>query len=221
MSEALVLCPGCSRHVREHERACPFCRVVRAPSRAAALLAGAVFAGALSQGEGLHAQPLGPRFDMDHAPAQGYGAPPSYDRMFPGATPAPPPPPAAPAAPVTTAQVRARVIVTGLSSSATAPLLSAVYARRASLARCLNLAEAPEQRRATLIVEFQLTPAGRVGFLRLDQRDERFARCVVATLRTLRVRLAAPVTDNVTGSIVVSAAPPPPHLPPSPPPRRR
>jgi hypothetical protein len=209
MSEALVLCSGCSRHVREHERACPFCRVVRAPSRAAALLAGAVFAGALSQNGELHSQPLGPRLTMDHAPAQGYGAPPSYDRM----APLEPPAPAAPVAPVTPAQLRARVTVTGLSSSATAPLLSAVYARRAALARCLNLAEAPEQRSAALIVEFALTPAGRVGFLRLDDRDERFARCVVATLRTLRVRLATPVTENVTGNLVLSVAAPPPRSP--------
>ncbi len=223
MSEALVLCSGCSRHVREHERACPFCRAVRAPSRAAALLAGAVLAGALAQGAAVDAQPIAPRLTLEHAPAQGYGAPPLFHRPGEGVAepPAPPPPPAAP---VSAAQLRARVTVNGLSPSATAPLLAAVNARRAGLARCLNLAEAPAQRRDPLLVEVALTPAGRVAFLRVDERDERFARCVVTTLRNLRARLATPMTDNVIASVVVSAAPPPPHLPPhrppSPPPRR-
>lgn len=213
MSEALVLCSGCSRHVRAHEPACPFCRVVRAPSRAAALLAGAVLAGALAQGAAVDAQPLGPRLNMDHAPAQGYGAPPLYDRVGVGETPAPPPP--APAAPVTAAQLRANVTVTGLSPSATAPLRAAVNARRPALARCINLAEAPEQRRTPLIVEFELSPEGRVNFVRLDDRDARFARCVVATLRPLRVRFATLLTENVMASLVVNPAPAPPPLPPS------
>lgn len=82
MTEALVSCAACSRHVRASETACPFCRVAREPSAAtrtslAALAFGAALAGAAPAG----AQPAS-RLGMEHAPAQGYGAPPLHP--FPG-----------------------------------------------------------------------------------------------------------------------------------------
>lgn len=82
MTEALVSCAACSRHVRASETACPFCRVAREPSAAtrtslAALAFGAALAGAVPA----DAQPA-PRLGMEHAPAQGYGAPPLHP--FPG-----------------------------------------------------------------------------------------------------------------------------------------
>jgi len=86
MTEALVVCVGCYRHVRSSERACPFCAATlgapAAASRPGALHT-AVIAAALALGlsDRAHAQqtpgPLGnPRIGMEHAPAQGYGAPP-------------------------------------------------------------------------------------------------------------------------------------------------
>lgn len=86
MTEALVVCVGCYRHVRSSERACPFCAALLgapAPASRPGALHTAVIAAALALGlsDRAHAQqthgPLGnPRIGMEHAPAQGYGAPP-------------------------------------------------------------------------------------------------------------------------------------------------
>lgn len=205
----LVLCSGCSRHVRAHESACPFCRVVRAPSRAAALLAGALLAGALSQGGDAHAQLLGPRETMQHAPAQGYGAPPSFDPMRIYREPAPAP---APAPPIDPTRLRTRVVVTPRAPVAAAPMLSALSSRRVALTRCLERADPQPPASASLRVEFDLTPAGRVEGVRVD--DGHFGgadRCVQNALRPLRVRLSAPLAASVHVAVTVSIdAPPPP-----------
>jgi hypothetical protein len=78
MTETLVTCASCSRHVRASEATCPFCLVAREPSThtrtsLAALAFGAALAGAVPA----DAQPA-PRLTMEHAPAQGYGAPPFH-----------------------------------------------------------------------------------------------------------------------------------------------
>lgn len=72
MNEPLVPCSACRRHVRAGESSCPFCRASRVG--AAAVVAGALCLGALAHDAS--AQPLPPRLQMEHAPAQGYGAPP-------------------------------------------------------------------------------------------------------------------------------------------------
>ncbi len=76
MSHTLILCESCHRHIRAGEGACPFCRAtsVGLTSRAASVIAGVALVGALSHDAS--AQPINPRLHMDHAPAQGYGAPP-------------------------------------------------------------------------------------------------------------------------------------------------
>jgi hypothetical protein len=84
MTDALVPCPACCRHLRASEPACPFCRAPRplaAPStvttgNGASRLAGALLAATVSLTGLADAQPLHPRLGMEHAPAQGYGAPP-------------------------------------------------------------------------------------------------------------------------------------------------
>lgn len=44
--ERLVVCPGCQRHVKEHDARCPFCHHANAPSAARAVaLVGAVAVG--------------------------------------------------------------------------------------------------------------------------------------------------------------------------------
>ena len=86
MTEALVVCVGCYRHVRSSERACPFCAATLGappPASRPGALHTAVIAAALALGlsDRAHAQqhpsvPGNPRIGMEHGPAQGYGAPP-------------------------------------------------------------------------------------------------------------------------------------------------
>ena len=76
MSDTLVLCESCHRHIRASEGRCPFCRTTKSPvaSHAVAVIAGVALVGALSHDAS--AQPINPRLRMEHSPAQGYGAPP-------------------------------------------------------------------------------------------------------------------------------------------------
>lgn len=84
MTNALVPCPACCRHLRATEPACPFCRAPRplagpstdATASGALRLAGALLAATVSLTGLADAQPVHPRIGMEHAPAQGYGAPP-------------------------------------------------------------------------------------------------------------------------------------------------
>ncbi len=85
MSDALVVCAGCYRHVRSSERACPFCSAaIGAPppaSRPGALHTAVIAAAlALAVSDRAYAQqnpPSNPRLDMHHGGAEGYGAPPA------------------------------------------------------------------------------------------------------------------------------------------------
>lgn len=87
MSEALVVCAGCYRHVRASERACPFCAAVRdapPPATRPGALHTAVIAAALAlavsdRASAQQAPSTNPRFGLLHGGAEGYGAPPHPD----------------------------------------------------------------------------------------------------------------------------------------------
>lgn len=89
MSDPLVVCVVCYRHVRASERACPFCRAALdgplLASRPGALHTAVIAAAlALAASDRAHAQqsPLGsPRLGLLHGGAEGYGAPPAPTPM--------------------------------------------------------------------------------------------------------------------------------------------
>ena len=159
MTEALVSCAACSRHVRASETACPFCHVAREPSAAtrtslAALAFGAALAGAVPA----DAQPA-PRLGMEHAPAQGYGAPPLHP--FPGGggedLPTTQPPRPAPRA------IATRVVVTAGRDRALALAVSAALRGDTSRwGRCRALDPRPvgpdDVERETFTVGAPVTP---------------------------------------------------------------
>jgi hypothetical protein len=83
MTNALVLCEGCKRHVFAHEAACPFCRAsLGAGSR------GLAAAALLSAGLSLAGCGRGPE-----PPAAVYGGPPQPLNTAPQSAPPPPAPP--------------------------------------------------------------------------------------------------------------------------------
>ncbi|MDO9017148.1 MAG: hypothetical protein Q8S73_12255 [Deltaproteobacteria bacterium] len=94
MTDPLVVCAGCYRHVRSSERACPFCAATLgapAPASRPGALHTAVIAAALALAVSdlAYAQqnpppPGNPRLSMEHGGAEGYGAPPMRDPMHPG-----------------------------------------------------------------------------------------------------------------------------------------
>lgn len=94
MTDALIVCAGCYRHVRSSERACPFCSAVMgAPPPASrpgalhtAVIAAALALAAADRVEAQQNPPANPRFGLQHGGAEGYGAPPA-----PGVTDIDPP----------------------------------------------------------------------------------------------------------------------------------
>jgi hypothetical protein len=210
MSEGLVLCPGCSRHVREGEAACPFCRAVRAPSRAAALLAGAVLAAALSHGADARAQELGPRFTMEHGGGQGYGAPPNYDPMRERTGPVTAP---APTPPLDLSRFQVGRFEAPAMPSVGAPVLAALGPRRLLLARCFGRVNGSPEVGASRPIEFDLTPEGRVDRITLPSGYfSAEGMCVTGALRSMRVRLPAVLDAPVHVRFVVTYEPPAPAL---------
>jgi hypothetical protein len=106
MTDPLLVCAGCYRHVRSSERACPFCAATLgapAPASRPGALHTAVIAAALALAvsDRAYAQqnppaPGNPRLSMEHGGAEGYGAPPMRDPMLTGpARPQPEVPPPA------------------------------------------------------------------------------------------------------------------------------
>lgn len=215
MSEHLVPCDTCHRHVRASERGCPFCAKpgalrVTSPA-AAALLAGAALAGAVSlpseaSGQDLSGTSLiGARTQMEHAGAQGYGGPPSEYAMYrlpPRTEPVPAPPPVE----VRSVQANNRFVA--------ARARAAVNARRVQLIGCLAPASSAATSRVSFRVEFDLTPTGALdplqvrGSLRVDE-----LRCVTRELSRLRVSgvegIAEPVHVAMVVQVTVPVRPPP------------
>lgn len=99
----LALCPGCQRHVKHEEAACPFCgasleSVARTTRAAGASLtrAAAVFAGAtVLAGCGKEPAPQPPApANNEQMAVPAYGVPPPDTLVRPPPEPVPPPPPA-------------------------------------------------------------------------------------------------------------------------------
>ncbi|MDO9019724.1 MAG: hypothetical protein Q8S73_41255 [Deltaproteobacteria bacterium] len=221
MSEALVPCPACHRHVRASEPACPFCAGRPSPTgarSAAWLLASAALAGVLAHGAPAEAQPS-PRLGMEHAPAQGYGAPPMYDpgRIgIPG--PAVDPEPTAGGSRVT---LDARVLSTSDPRGA-ARVRAYLSSQRAALSRCVDLAAGRTPRRVELRATFTVLPSGEVTAARVSSsaRSPSMIACMTDALARVRVRgrpsVDAPTRVMARLTAVIPAAITPPRTPRSP-----
>ncbi len=208
MTHPLAPCPACSRHIRTTETACPFCGAarpqegpssVRTGTRALGL-AGALLAASLSAGGGADAQPMSPRLTMDHAPAQGYGAPPGPSHDLGGFYRRPPAPPVSPpvAPPVAPSTVSVDVSPRGLRA---VQLERALRLRSTLWARCRDAAptRVPEAFVGQLRVD--LGPDGRVVGLAL--RDAPAAvgpilRCVATRMRSVRLARGPAAQIEVT-----------------------
>lgn len=188
MSESLVPCSACRRHVRAGESSCPFCRASRVG--AAAVVAGALCLGALVHDAS--AQPVSPRLQMEHAPAQGYGAPPLDPSRLgvPGERHV-----------VRPARVRTRVTVRGpRNAPVTESVRAAVTRDLAVWSRCRELAPTTPTLNETLRVPLD------VGMPRTPRRGPAVQRDVVGQCVNARLDAMFPASPRrltVSGHVTV------------------
>lgn len=234
MSETLIVCHGCSRHIRASESACPFCKSARGDVSRAALLVGATLAGALAYGSTAHAQPTQPRFTIEQMPAQAYGAPPRppYELPGPVVQPTPPPvqptpppvqptPPPSPGPAVDTSRLRVSVAVLARSNPAAVSVRRALERSDGPIATCRAEDPTPLTRNETATVTFSVAPNGRVSSAAVSGRlgGPRFIRCLLVRARALGAptitpppaltRVALRVTISPTTNVVGTPDPAP------------
>lgn len=214
MTNALVPCPACCRHLRATEPACPFCRAPRplagpstdATASGALRLAGALLAATVSLTGLADAQPVHPRIGMEHAPAQGYGAPPFRGPGLEGPggpIERRPPPPAVP--PVVEPGMRlprTRVTVSVSPTGArAAQLRGAMQSRSALWETCRDVAPSRLPERFSARLRVTLGGDGRVasvGVYNAPAAVMPVARCFVTRLRAVQLPPGAPTRVDVT-----------------------
>ncbi len=218
MSETLVVCHGCSRHVRASESACPFCKSTRGDASRAVLLVGATLAGALTYGTAAGAQPTQPRFTIEQMPAQAYGAPPRPPYELPGPvvqpTPPPPVPPTtqptpAPGPAVDTSQLRVTVSVLARATPSAVSVRRALERSDGPIATCRAEDPTPLTRVETANVAFTVAPNGRVSSVSVSGRlgGPRFVRCLLARARSLGAPAITPPSAPTRVGVRVAISP--------------
>lgn len=178
MSIALVVCPGCSRHVFSSERACPFCSAPRASSGAVvALVAAAMLAGGAA-----HADPPSPRMQMPFGGGQGYGAPPDrpWERV---GTPEPPVEMLAPRVSLAAVQ--------GPSRAALPQVRRALAQRVASFGVCDAFGVPPPGGVVRMLVRAAVDSDSVLHLARMAGGDGALRRCATERLEGMRVPGAA------------------------------
>ena len=214
MSETLVVCHGCSRHVRATESACPFCKSARGETSRAALLVGATLAGALAYGTSADAQPTQPRFTIEQMPAQAYGAPPRppYELPGPVVQPTPPPPPPVPPTPgpaVDTSRLRVAVSVLARATPSAVSVRRALEQSDGPVAACRAEDPTPLTRSETATVTFAVAPNGRVSSVSVSGRigGPRFIRCLLTRARALAAPAITPPPAPARVAVRVTVSP--------------
>lgn len=201
MSDTLLPCESCHRHLRAGSSLCPFCDApVRHGATVAALCLGAALAASLAAPA--EAQAQSPRILLAQAPASAYGAPPDFDPLLPGsihdrrrgAIVSPP---------TVTVQVRELELRGAVDPTAARRALSAAYP---TLRRCADLAR--REGVSAIRARVEVSPQGRVIVREVEGASPRLRACVTPALR--RMTLGRPRgAVSATISLQVGAGAPP------------
>ncbi len=195
MSESLLPCASCHRHLRASSSRCPCCD---APfSRAASGLAHALRVGAALAVVGAtpsEALAQSPRELLAQAPATAYGAPPTRDPLGPGVMPQRVPR----SVPAVSVRVRGQELRGPVSEAAARRELSAAWPL---LRRCVSYVQ--DEMGGELRASVRVSTSGRVANVTLiGGGTPRLRGCVIPVL--LRMNLGAP-RGAVTVAFVLAA----------------
>jgi hypothetical protein len=177
MSDTLLPCESCHRHLRAGSSLCPFCDApVRHGATMAALCLGAALAASLAAPAEALAQ--SPRILLAQAPASAYGAPPDFDPLLPGsihdrrrgAIVSPP---------TVTVQVRELELRGAVDPTAARRALSAAYP---TLRRCADLAR--REGVSAIRARVEVSPQGRVTVREVEGASPRLRACVTPRAAT-------------------------------------
>jgi hypothetical protein len=207
MSDTLLPCDSCHRHLRAGTSQCPFCDAAVRPSAAVtALCLGAALAASLAAPSEALAQ--SPRILLAQAPAAAYGAPPVVDPLLPGAI-YERRPGAIVRPPTITVQVR-DVELRGEVDPAAAR--RALLSASSSLRRCADLAR--REGVSSIRAQVEVSPQGRVTVREVEGVSPRVQACVAPTLRRMNLgRTRGTVSATISLRVGVGAPPNGPACP--------
>lgn len=202
MSDTLLPCDSCHRHLRAGASQCPFCdAAVRPSATVAALCLGAALAASLAAPSEALAQ--SPRILLAQAPASAYGAPPDTDPLFPGSIHDRRPPGAIVRPPGVTVQVRELELRGAVDAAAARRALSSAYP---VLRRCAELAR--REGVSSIRARVEVSPQGRVTAAEVEGASPRLRACVSPALRRMNLgRTRGPVSATISLRVNVGAPP--------------
>lgn len=208
MSDALLPCDSCHRHLRAGSTSCPFCDATVRPSAAvAALCVGAALAASLAAPSEAHAQ--APRILLAQAPASAYGAPPDIDPLLPGSIQTRRPPGAYVHPPGVTLQLRELELRGEVDPSSARRAMAAVYP---ALRGCAELARREGASSIRARVEF--SPQGPLRLSEVEGASARLRACVTPALRRMNLgRSQGTVSATISLRVGVGAPPNAPACP--------
>ncbi len=208
MSDTLLPCESCHRHLRAGTPQCPFCdAAVRPSATVVALCLGAALVASL--GTPSEAMAQSPRILLAQAPASAYGAPPDIDPLLPGSIHDRRPPGAYVRPPGVTVQVRDLELRGEVDpAAARRALLSA----SSSLRRCADLAR--REGASSIRARVEVSPQGRVTVGEVEGVSPRVQACVAPTLRRMNLgRTRGTVSATLSLRLGVGAPPEGPACP--------